>query len=115
MKVKLPVETSVSSASSDRFALPGTTDEGYGVVVALQPTEGLAHVHFAQREKQVPVGTRLTVYRRVGRSHQVVGRVEVQASFAGCSNVRPLDATGSSMLRQGDVLAVPMTTVSHRP
>lgn len=115
MKVKLPVETSVSSASSDRFALPGTTDEGYGVVVALQPTDGMAHVHFAQREKQVPVGTRLTVYRRVGRSHQVVGRVEVQASFAGCSNVRPLDVTGSSMLRQGDVVAVPMTTVSHQP
>ncbi len=111
--LKLPVEVTVSTA--DRLGLPGTMDEGYGVVVAFHAEGGLAHVHFAQRQQQVPVGTRLTVYRRVGRSHQVVGQVEVQASFAGCSNVRFLDSSSPGLLRPGDLVTIPLTTVEHRP
>jgi hypothetical protein len=96
-------------------AARGRMDEGYGVIVSLQAKQGLAHVHFAQRDKQVPTGTRLTVIRRKGSRHHVVGQVEIQQSFPGASNVRATGSTKLGQLRSGDIVTIPVLTAGHRP
>lgn len=85
-----------------------------GVIVTTQPERQIAHVHFVDRERQVPVGTRLTVLRSGESGRLTIGQVEVEQSFEGASNVRAIGTTMIHQLQSGDVVELPGSHLASR-
>jgi hypothetical protein len=86
-----------------------------GVIVATQPERQLAHVHFVDRGRQIPVGTRLLVTRSGEGGRSMVGQVEVEQSFdGGASNVRAIGTTMIHQLQSGDLVELPDNHLARR-
>jgi hypothetical protein len=56
-------------------------------VVHVNPKQGLVHVHFATKSTQVPVGSRISIYRNLKGKRTYMGELEVVESFAGSANI----------------------------
>jgi hypothetical protein len=56
-------------------------------VVHVNPKQGLVHVHFATKSTQVPVGSRISIYRILKGKRTYMGELEVVESFAGSANI----------------------------
>ena len=74
-----------------------------GTVVHVSPAHRLAHVHFATKSTQAPVGSRIRVFKNVEGIRTLMGELEVVESFAGSANI-----SGSTeclaALSRGDVI-----------
>jgi hypothetical protein len=58
-----------------------------GTIVHVSPEHRLAHVHFANKSTQPPVGSRIRMYGSVKGRRTLIGELEIVESFAGSANV----------------------------
>jgi hypothetical protein len=77
-----------------------------GVIVQTDPERKLAHVHFQQEQRTVPVGATLRVYRGPAGEMRLRGELKVVQTFPGSANVRPTSTLRMSDIRTGDVVLV---------
>jgi hypothetical protein len=76
-----------------------------GAVVWVDVQAGHAHIHIAEKEAAIPVGTTLRVFRRtLSGDLRNVGQIEVIKSIPGGANVRGKAGTVLSRLRRGDTV-----------
>lgn len=96
------MRATVSDTSDDMLPPPVETNTVFrGVIVHADAGHRLAHVHVEPTNEKVPVGTRLSVYRRDGDGGQYQGTMVVVQAFDGSANVRPLRASQMGRFQRG--------------
>jgi hypothetical protein len=77
----------------------------HGAVVWVDVRAGIGHIHFAQQDHAIQVGTSMPVFRRMLNGDlRPVGRLEIVKTTPGGANVRAAGGTDLSQYRRGDMV-----------
>ncbi|MHB0955525.1 MAG: hypothetical protein ACYC6N_20030 [Pirellulaceae bacterium] len=99
------VRVTVSDSSDDLSPLAVESDTPYqGVIVHADAKHRLAHIHLDSATAEVPVGTRLSVYRGESGGGQSLGALVVVQTFPGSANVRPVNETQMARFLPGSIV-----------
>jgi hypothetical protein len=86
-----------------------------GVAVAVDNGVGRAHVHFADPQRVIEVGTVLTIYPAAGTNYDPLGTAEVIQAFPGSAHVTVTAGTSPAALARGSILSKNASTVAPMP